>query len=388
MKNASTVEIVPEVLRWARESSGLSRDQAARKLNLFPSEIQTWEDGLVDPTLPHLRRMADVYKRPLAMLLLSQPPDKGTPLPDFRLLPENHGRGWSAELSRAYKRVQSQREALVELAELQEAVPPALDLSLALNQDPEEGGELLRSWLLATARPLPEHGDQFHRWRSLIEQKLILVTHAKGVALREMRGLCIGDQPFPIVLINGKDTLAGKCFTLFHELVHVLLHGRALCDLGYERKRAKASMLGVERFCNHVAAASLMPRTALLQDARVARASPTTTWAEPQLQRLAAPLGVSNEAMLLRLVTLGRASQDEYGKRRRYYLKIYDGLARTERKGGDYYRLWSRDLGRLYINRVLDAYQEGVIGVAEVAEMLDVKAERLAEIEKRFRDRP
>lgn len=67
------------VLRWARESCGLTEVAAARKLGLPDDRVAAWEVGEVVPTIAQLRKAAEVYKRSLAVFFLSEPPEGLTP---------------------------------------------------------------------------------------------------------------------------------------------------------------------------------------------------------------------------------------------------------------------------------------------------------------------
>jgi len=65
-----TVPITPDVLRWARESAGLTIGDVVKKLNrkgITSQVIEEWEAGFSSPTYSQLERLAyDLYKRPLA----------------------------------------------------------------------------------------------------------------------------------------------------------------------------------------------------------------------------------------------------------------------------------------------------------------------------------
>ena len=79
--------VEPDVLRWARETAGLSPEEAAHSLQVKDKRIQAWESGQKRPSMPQLRKMATVYKRLLSDFYLPSPPPEN-PLPhDFRRLP-------------------------------------------------------------------------------------------------------------------------------------------------------------------------------------------------------------------------------------------------------------------------------------------------------------
>ena len=76
--------VKPALLRWARETSGLATDEAANKIGVKPERLAEWEEGTLRPTVAQLRKAANVYKRPLAVFFLGDPPVQSAPLHDFR----------------------------------------------------------------------------------------------------------------------------------------------------------------------------------------------------------------------------------------------------------------------------------------------------------------
>ncbi|MCG8348619.1 MAG: helix-turn-helix transcriptional regulator [Chloroflexales bacterium] len=84
----------PKVLKWARETAGLSLEDAARKLGLKETRTKTgkeklaaFEAGEKTPTQQLLSKMAQQYRRSLLVFYLDTPPAKGDRGQDFRTLP-------------------------------------------------------------------------------------------------------------------------------------------------------------------------------------------------------------------------------------------------------------------------------------------------------------
>src|SRR5947209_429128 len=87
--------IQPKILAWARETAGLSLDEAAHALSLNPARGRTaverlaaLEAGQEEPSRPLLLKMSKTYRRPLLVFYLAEPPkieDRGQ---DFRTLPD------------------------------------------------------------------------------------------------------------------------------------------------------------------------------------------------------------------------------------------------------------------------------------------------------------
>jgi transcriptional regulator with XRE-family HTH domain len=79
--------VKPALLFWARERAGLRLEDAATKLDIEAEKLQQWEQGTDRPTIAQLRKMGEVYKRPLAVFFLSEPPVGFDPQREFRRLP-------------------------------------------------------------------------------------------------------------------------------------------------------------------------------------------------------------------------------------------------------------------------------------------------------------
>ena len=61
----------PEVLKALRESSGYSVEEVAKKLNTSIKKIISVEEGKALFTLAQIKKLADIYKRPLAAFFSS-----------------------------------------------------------------------------------------------------------------------------------------------------------------------------------------------------------------------------------------------------------------------------------------------------------------------------
>ena len=83
-------EVTPEVLAWARVSLGLKQEDAAKRLRVTKDRIAEWEKGSGRPSIPQAEKLAALYKRPLAVFHMPEPPDltredvQSTFMEDFR----------------------------------------------------------------------------------------------------------------------------------------------------------------------------------------------------------------------------------------------------------------------------------------------------------------
>src|ERR1700689_9663 len=90
----------PALLRWARENSNLTIEEAAKNLPTAPERLGAWEAGQAHPTIKQLRILGRIYKRPIAVFYLPEPPGPGPQLlHDFR----HHWGTGSGTISRALR---------------------------------------------------------------------------------------------------------------------------------------------------------------------------------------------------------------------------------------------------------------------------------------------
>jgi Zn-dependent peptidase ImmA (M78 family)/transcriptional regulator with XRE-family HTH domain len=384
--------VTPEVLRWARESVGASIEDAAKRAGVSEERIREWEAGGAEPTVAKLRALAKLYQRSFAVFFLPEPPTTFDTMRDFRRLPDSTDHSWSRPLHKVYRRALDQQEVADELADEDATdLQPISWLSSSVDVAPEEAASLARSALGVSLEEQfswrrPE--DAFNGWLAAVESLGVLVLRTSDVAFEEMRGFSITGR-IPVIVVNALDFPRGEVFTLLHELAHLMLREGGLCDLLEPRSEGRHQ---VELWCNAVAAAILMPAEPFL-DAVVIVPSGVRQWEDEVLAQLSARFGASQEAVIRRLVTLGRATMAFYRQKRREYLVAYgerreeERLRRRNKEGGPPpYRMAVRDRGRPYVRQVLDAYYRDVISPSTLSNLLGIKLKHLTALEHEVRD--
>jgi Zn-dependent peptidase ImmA (M78 family) len=386
------------VLKWARTSIGLDLAVAAKRIGVSVTRLMEWEAGEELPTIAQLRKAGAVYKRPLAVFYLSEPPLTFEALTDFRKLPDESQRVWSPELHQLVRRAIEQREAALELVDLlEDERQNAWRGTTARPSDSTEatGGalrEMLGVTLLEQQSWRNDRYKALNAWIAAVEQTGVLVLQSdEPIGLGEMRGLSLYHENLPVIVLNGSDAARGKIFTLLHECAHLMLRNGGICDVLPERQPTSAERQ-IEVACNRIAAAALMPRDDLVRQ-------PSVTWARPEsddwttevLAELTRRYAVSEESLIRRLVTIGKASMSFYLARRAFLQERYgdkldgddgDQSQRIERGRPrvDYYRLRVRTLGRSYVRMVLNAYDRDLIDTTEAASFLEAKIEQLPKL--------
>ena len=385
---ASPLALVePSVLQWARESIDLSAVAAARKIGVPDDRVEAWEAGEAQPTIAQLRKAAEVYKRSLAVFFLPAPPAGFDTLRDFRRHDGARPGTWSQGLHEDYRRAHVQREAALELYDLEDVEPPATWRIDPLPAMDEDLANAARQRLLSiTPLPLPAGSgtvyDHLNTWVAALETAGVMVLASAGgrVPLAEMRAFSLYFDSLPVIVVNGADAPRGRLYSLLHEYAHLLLHSAGLCDTTTD-VAATTPDRRLEARCNAIAAMILMPAAAVLARPEVvARWYRQESWDYDSLAAAAAPFGVSAEAFLRRLLELGRVDAAFYRAWREGFQRRYEEDEGRQRSGGDWYRNTARDLGKGYIRLVADAHRRRIIDTYTAASYLNVKAGQISRL--------
>lgn len=401
MAKKVTAKVKPSVLAWARESAGLSLSEAAKRADIAVDALQAWEtpsDPQASPSVPKLRKLAEAYKRPLAVLYLPEPPLTFQALKDFRRLPGGGIPAMPAEVVLEARLARERRESVLSLAEDAELAMKAFSLSGTLQDSPEELGGRIRDWLGISA-PLPSaYKDATgHKalkyWRAAIESKDVLVLQSSRFPASVASGFAIYESTLPIIVISRKEaTPRRRLFSLVHEFAHLVLRASGVSDLDLDVDLARPpEELRVEVFCNAVAAAALMPTQAIAQH-RVVRATVHgMEWTDQQLDELSRDIGASREAILRRLLTMGLTTKTYYEEVRDRYRREWDEQRKKAKAGpkSDIPRNMAQeafgDLGRRYVGLVLDQFYHQRLTLSDVAGHFGVKTRHIPAIEQMVR---
>lgn len=378
--------VKPALLRWARETSGLAADEAAKKIGVKPARLAEWEGGTLRPTVAQLRKAASVYKRPLAVFFLGDPPVQPVPLHDFRRLSAGTPSRPSSELFLEMRRARRRRAVALDLLGDLERSVPEFPLRAALDDDPEEVAARARAWLGVSPEDQARWAGAYEplsAWLTVLEARSVLVFQTSEVSLEEMRGFSLNERRLPVIVLNAKDAPRGRVFTLMHEFTHLMLSQGGVCDPLRVGRHARTADERVEVYCNRVAGAILVPRDALLGHSLVAPVRGRREWSDEVLGRLADQFAISREVVLRRLLILGLTTGDFYDRRRGEYLARYQALAARAREREGFpplFRVVVRDNGRRYTRLVLEALDRERITLADVSDYLGVRLKHLDDI--------
>ena len=369
--------INPNIIKWARERSGYTLQAVAKFLNRNVATISDWESGAAAPTYLQLEKLADKYKRPIAMFFFPEPPQE----PDF--VGQLALRSSEIEQLDPGIRIllRQARARQLSLMELNMGVNPVemkifRDLHAHLEDSPTELAQQTRTYLgisVEMQTSWRSAREALENWREQIEEKGIFVFKD---AFRDdsVDGFCLVHEQFPVIYLNNSRSSVRQIFSLFHELAHLLLgeNGitRGINPVG-ER---------IEVFCNQFAAEFLVPSGDL--ETRF-NDSP---YNDTAIEELAGYYKVSRPVILLRLVNRGILTQDDYRQKTAQWTEEYE--SRLEERtggeslgGGNYYNTHAVYLGYRFIELAFSRYHEGQCSIEELADHLNVKVKNLPRLE-------
>lgn len=382
-------KVNPEILRWARETAGISEADAIIKLKLRDARgvsavdrLRKLEEGSTSPTRPMLVKMAKVYRRPLLAFYLAGPPRRGDRGQDFRTLPEDHSPADEALLDALIRGVKA-RQSLVRSAILDEddaASPLGFIGSATISQ----GVDVV---LYSIRETLDLSLDDLRRARDVDEAFQVLRTHTEAagvfvllvgnlgsyhtnIDLETFRGFALADEFAPFVIINDQDHHGAWSFTLLHELAHLWL-GQTGVSGGTPERR-------VEKFCNDVASEFLLPSEELEQLELVEPSDVETNAA--RINEFAAARNVSRSMVAYKLYLrdiiggqqwqqLDRLFRDRWLENREYRR----AKAREAPGGPDYYVVRRHRLGSGLVQLIARLMAAGALTTSKAGRVLGVK---------------
>ena len=371
-------------MRWARETAGYSVEDAASKIRRPPHEIEAWEEGSVKPTMPQARRAAEVYRRPLAVFYLEEPPTTFQPLQDFRRLPDDSTRQYSPELAFLVRHTHYRQEWLHEYLVGEGTEPLDFVGSADLSASPQELAATIRTTLGISRED--QHAcrtktEALGLWVRKTERAGVFVFREGAIECREGRGFVLSDACAPFIFLNSKDAKAAQIFTLAHELAHLWLGQSSISNLEEKGSLVSPRASKVEVFCNRVAADTVVEPRAFWE---LWREQGPGMSLESRIEDLSAYFRVSNEVVARRLLDAGVIYRDMYERlceeyRERWQkFKEREAEARRRREGGpSYYLVRVVHNGVAFTQTVLGAYYGGAVSGRDTAGLLGVKLNHL-----------
>jgi Zn-dependent peptidase ImmA (M78 family)/DNA-binding XRE family transcriptional regulator len=390
MPASETMPVNPLLLAWAREESGYGLERVAKRLQVKEERVAAWEKGQRQPTFRQVEELAKFLHRPLSVFFLSRPPQLPPLAAEYRRLPGVEPGHESPELRLALRQMLNRREnALNLMGELGESIPE-FQLRARLSESPVEVGRQIREATAIdsmTQFDWPNEWRAWSAWRTAVEQLGVLVFQFPKVALEETRGLALLRMPLPVIAINGKEMPEAKAYTVFHELVHLMLAAANEEAPANRERRSSIEWEKVERFAEIAASHALVPETALRTIIRNQLLS-NSNWDIEDVRKVARVFRITPLAMATRLRESGFMSWDRY-RRWRADWDSYVATLRPRRGGfaSPAEKAVSR-AGRPFAQLVLEALSANRLTAVDAARYLDLRFEHFETLRNHLRGGP
>ena len=383
-------KVNPEILVWARETAGLSREAAVKKLGIRDAygfkavdRLSSLETGETEPTRPMLVKMAKQYRRPLVTFYLSKPPRKGNRGADFRTLSNEPSPTDNALLDALIRDAQARQSMVRAVLEDEEEDERLWFIGAKSMSDGYDAVlDCLKKLLdvsLDQYRAQPDTEAAFNLLRGSVGRAGVFVllkgdlgSYHTAMNTEVFRGFTIADEVAPFVVINDRDAAAAWSFTLLHELVHLVLG-----QTGVGNSRFSNS---IEKFCSDVAAKFLLPESdAKLLGLNVNMDFLGFSMKAELLKKFAHKRNLSRMMVAYKAYRADEIEEEEYEALRKHFRKSWrqERAKRRERGryGGSpsYYVAHRRRVGNeliALVNRMMDS---GALTTVKAAKILGVK---------------
>ena len=357
------------MLIWAREQIGMTVSEVAEQVKRPVEEVRGWEAGLETPSFPQLERLArQVYRQPLALFFMKEPPEVPTLQENFRTLGSNQLQLLQRDTRLAIRRVQARQDYLRELFGADDYSRSALaGLDVTLQRAPTEVAAEARAVLDYTPEAQRADRDPYKvlaGFRSRLELQRVFTFQE---AMSDIRGFALWDEAFPVIGLQGSDHIAGRVFSIGHELGHILLGDSDIMEAKSTGQHSRS-----EQWCNAFASAFILPPEAIEAAAAEPRVAKQVDDKVAYTKAIASRYGVSATMVARRLSDAGEISNAEYNQ----LAKLFGSMAKAGKSiggGPSFYKKKRSSLGNGYIQRTFELLDEGRFTYSDAAGALGVK---------------
>ena len=379
-RKSLTIEVKPEILKWVVSSAGWKEEDISKKLKVNQNIFSSWLKGEANPTLKQLEDLVKIVKRPLAVFFLSEAP-KEKPLPkDYRMLPEKAGK-FDKKTILAIRRARRLQKISKELSENLNANLNKLIPTVKQSENSKNIAEKYREEFRfdqEKQKKFKSPYEVFNFLRDIIEDKNIIVFQI-SMPLEDARGFTLVDDSPAVIVVNSKDQIEARIFTLMHEFGHVLLN-----ESGVSMPENALFIKGVEsieKWCNDFSSAFLLPETLAKVEFNQNKEFIIET---KTLNKLSRTYKVSKAMLLYNMSRLNFISEQQYNDALdRCKPEILKPKEKTEKKGGfrptaDKQCLSER--GQKFVSLVVNNVDKGFITHSDALDYLSIKAKNLDKV--------
>ena len=362
MKMAKSIEIkiYPNVLKAIREASGLTIDEVAKKLKTTAEKIRETEKGVASFTLTQIKKLADIYHRPLAAFFTDTLP-KMPAILDYRI---NREKRLTPQVYIAERRAYYLANKLADLTDKKSQIPTFPE-TLRADEMAWEFRKFLKMEVLKSIRS----EELLAHYKQVLEEKVLVSVIELPIKAVDVRGFSV--LPYiSVIVLNEEDKPSIKLFSLFHEVYHLIKRTSGICSIEIEQKGE-----GIESNCNLFSAEFLVPLDDLKEECKRFKELD-----EEAVSELSKVYGVSKQVVMLRLLSLGYITNERYSQFKK------EGVEKLKEKmfgHRNWDKVFQNRAGNLAIRETANAYRSGKISYSEVIDILNMKTKYIEKFVER-----
>lgn len=393
--------VKPEILKWARETAGLSLEKAAHAVGIKAVKGQTGaerlaaiEAGEKEPSRPVLLKMAKKYRRPLIVFYLQAPPEKGDRGEDFRRAPGAPSTE-DPTIDALIRDVISRQNIVHSLMEDEDGKPLEFIGSAGIDEGiPALVANITRelAFDIDKFRDQQTIDDAFSYLRSRIENVGIFVllagnlgSHHTNISAERFRGYAIANPLAPLIVINDNDAHSAWSFTALHETAHLWLGSTGISG-------SPSVGIRIESFCNDVAGEILLPRSDLQELSSLDSSSHEEL--VNRIANFAEARNISRTMVAYKLYRANVINEEKWRKLGNQFQEEWEKWQETRKSsrtkttedegGPSYYIVRRHRLGPALLALVSRALSEGLITYTKAGKVLGVKPTNVAPLLREF----
>lgn len=341
---------------------------------VFPTPVGRGFDADADleMTLPELVALGKFFKRPWSYLLIDEPEVIETVGTDNR----SHRNQKVPPSPSLLDQIDAVAEMLATAADLFPDTTLQVPADLTPDTSPTVAGNVIRAFLGVHDTDQLTSKDEFSAlrlWADSVQRQGVYVSQRR-LGDPTVRAFSRVDEGHAVIVVDTGDGAYARIFSLLHEYTHISLRSAGICDLDDHS--------GIERYCNAVAAATLMPRP-LVDRVMAGRRFPGQPDPDDDLLRtLSKELRVSQAALLIRLRELGIISGLHYTEME--YRRSQRRPDQERTPGGTFYPPRINRVGRRFAREVFEAYDGRQIDRQDASTALEIGEHLLATYREEF----
>ena len=387
MANTIPAIVTPEVLRWARELDSFSIEDIAKKIKVSPDRVQQWENGEAYPTLKQAKELAKQYRVPFVYFFLPDTPQKKKRLEktDYRTFGNIGDQFYmTRELRWLLRDVEDRRDTMLLLYKEDNRVPCSFPIHIDKTAGEQVIVEAVRNLLNLTReeqRTFRKADKALAHCIRELEKYDVLVFQASKIDPKEMRGLSITYEEMPIIVLNRKDELSSRLFTLCHELVHIVTRTSGICNS--TSLIEAASQNEFELWCNRIAGQILVPIDQIASHDAITQIK-KYGFDDFYVNAMARDFAVSREVILHRLWDIKIIDEKFYYDTLYKYNEEYQTYKVNKKKDGFLPPALDTgtQVGKLYARTVLSAFHTDLISPRDASGfLLNLKVQSFSKLE-------